>query len=112
MSIRGLSVSAVIGAYDWERDVEQALVFNVDLAADVAAAAATDELADAVNYAAVSETIRDVVRAGKFQLIETAAERVASRLLADFRLNWVRVEVVKPRPAEGFSAMVAIERSA
>ena len=110
MSIRGLSVSAVIGAYDWERDVEQALVFNVDLAADVAAAAATDDLADAVNYAAVSETIRDVVRTGKFRLIETAAERVASRLLADFGLSWVRVEVVKPRPAEGFSAAVTIER--
>ena len=112
VSIRGLNVTAVIGAYDWERDVEQTLVISVDMAADVSRAAATDQLADALNYAAVAETITAVVRDGKFQLIETAASRVASRLIADFGLTWVRVEVVKPRPADGFSAVVTIERSA
>ena len=112
VSIRDLSVAAVIGAYDWEREVEQTLVFNVDMATDVALAAASDQLADAVNYAAVAETIATVVRDGRFQLIETAAERVASRLLADFGLSWVRVDVVKPRPAEGFAAAITIERSA
>jgi 7,8-dihydroneopterin aldolase/epimerase/oxygenase len=112
VSIRDLSVAAVIGAYDWERDVEQTLVFNVDMATDVSRAAASDELADAVNYAAVAETITGVVRDGRFQLIETAAERVAERLLADFGLSWLRVEVIKPRPAEGFSAAITIERPA
>jgi dihydroneopterin aldolase len=112
VSIRGLSVSAVIGAYDWERDIEQTLVFSVGMATDVSRAAATDDLADAVNYAAVAETITAVVREGKFQLIETAAERVAARLIADFRLSWIRVEVVKPRPDEGFSAAITIERAA
>lgn len=112
MSIRGLSVATVIGAYPWEREIEQTLIFNVDMAADVAAAAATDDLADAVNYAAVCAAITDVVRTGKFKLIETAAERVASRLLRDFALSWVRVEVVKPRPAEGFTAAVTVDRAA
>jgi dihydroneopterin aldolase len=112
VSIRGLSVSAVIGAYDWERDIEQTLVFSVDMAADVARAAASDELADTLNYAAVAQTIVTVVRDGKFRLIETAAERVAERLLAEHGLTWLRLEVVKPRPAEGFSAVVTIERTA
>lgn len=112
VSIRGLSVSTVIGAYDWEREIEQTLVVSVDMTADVARAAANDELADALNYAAVAQTIGDVVREGKFRLIETAADRLASRLIADFRLTWLRVEVVKPRPAEGFAAAVTIERSA
>jgi dihydroneopterin aldolase len=111
VSIRGLSVSAVIGAYDWERDIEQTLVFNVEMAADVARAAASDQLADALNYAEVAETITAVIRAGKFQLIETAAEQVASALITGFGLTWLRVEVVKPRPAEGFAAAVTIERS-
>lgn len=112
VSIRGLSVDAVIGAYDWERDVEQTLVFNVDMAANVSRAAATDELADAVNYAAAAEAVAEVVRDGRFQLIETAAERVAERLLVDFGLSWLRVEVIKPRPAEGFAAVITIERRA
>ena len=48
---------------------------------------------------------------GKFQLIETAAERVAERLaLADYRLGWVRVEAAKPLPAEGYTAVIVIER--
>lgn len=113
VSIRGLSVSAVIGAYDWERDIEQRLVFCVDMAIDLTRAAASDDLADApVNYAVAAELITGLVRAGKFQLIETAAARVADRLIAEFGLSWIRVEVVKPRPQAGFSAAVTIERPA
>lgn len=110
VSIRDLRVSAVIGVYDWERETEQILVFGVDMAADVAAAAASDEITGALDYSAVAETVRSVVTRGKFQLIETAAERVAQRLLADYRLGWVRVEVVKPLPGEGYTAAVVIER--
>ena len=47
---------------------------------------------------------------GRFQLIETAAERVAQRLIADYGLAWVRVEVVKPIPSEGYTAAITIER--
>jgi 7,8-dihydroneopterin aldolase/epimerase/oxygenase len=110
VSIRDLRVSAVIGVYDWERETEQILVFGVDMAADVAAAAASDEISGALDYSAVAETVRSVVTRGKFQLIETAAERVAQHLLADYRLGWVRVEVVKPLPGEGYTAAVVIER--
>jgi dihydroneopterin aldolase len=112
VSIRGLSVSTVIGAYEWERGTEQTLEFNVDMATDAARAAVTDQLADALDYAAVAETVVEVVRAGKFRLVETAAERVAERLLADFGISWLRVEVIKPRLAEGFSAAITIERTA
>ena len=113
VSIRGLSVRAVIGAYDWERDIEQELVVSVDLAVDVSTAAMTDELADApVDYAAAATAIADVLREGKFQLIETAASRVADRLLEAFRLDWVRVQVAKPREAEGFTAAITVERGA
>ena len=69
----------------WERETEQTLYVSVDMAADVARAAATDDLADALDYSAVAATIATVLREGKFRLIETAAERVAGRLLADFR---------------------------
>lgn len=112
VSIRGLTVPAIIGVYDWERDIEQSLEISVDMAADVSQAAATDQLTDApVDYAAAASAITVLVRSGKFQLIETAAERIAADLLARFRLSWVRVEVVKPRPAEGFSATVTVERT-
>jgi dihydroneopterin aldolase len=114
VSIRGLRVSTVIGVYEWEREIEQTLTFTVETAADVARAAASDDVADAVDYSAVAATVTRVVRDGKFQLIETAVERVAERILADFPVGWVRVEVAKPiAAAEGtgsYTAVIAIER--
>jgi dihydroneopterin aldolase len=110
VSIRDLRVTTVIGVYGWEREIEQALTFAVDMATDVAKAAARDDLGDALDYSAAAHAVKCVVIEGKFQLIETAAERVAERLIADFDLEWVRVEVVKPIPSEGYTAVITIER--
>ena len=110
MSIKDLQVSTVIGVYDWEREIEQALTFSVDMAADVAKAASQDDLKDALDYSAVAHAVKCVVIEGKFQLIETAAERVAQQLIADFGLQWVRVQVVKPITGEGYTAAITIER--
>ncbi|MGH3231301.1 MAG: dihydroneopterin aldolase [Streptosporangiaceae bacterium] len=110
VSVRDLSVPAVIGVHDWERDIEQALVFSVDLAADVRTAARHDDLADALDYSAVAGTIVSVVQDGRFRLIETAAERVADRLLADHPVAWLRLEVRKPIASGGYTAAVTIER--
>jgi 7,8-dihydroneopterin aldolase/epimerase/oxygenase len=110
VSIRDLQVSAVIGVYGWEREIEQSLVFAVDMATDVAKAAAGDDINEALDYSAVSQTVKNVVIEGKFQLIETAAERVAERLIADYAISWIRVEVVKPIPSEGYTAAITIER--
>ena len=110
VSIRELRVSAVIGVRDWEREIEQTLVFAVEMAADVAKAAASDRISDALDYSTVAQTVTDVVTQGEFQLIETAAERVARQLLADYPLGWVRVEVAKPLSRDGYTAVVTVER--
>jgi dihydroneopterin aldolase len=113
VSVRDLTVTAVIGVHDWEREITQTLVFAVDMipaAGGVPAAARSDDLADALDYSAVAQTVIDVVRAGQFRLIETAAERVAERLLADHPVTWLRLEVCKPITADGYTAAVTIER--
>jgi FolB domain-containing protein len=115
VSVRDLSVRTVIGVHEWERAIEQTLVFSVDMVpatADVRTAAASDDLADALDYSAVAATIAAVVREGKFRLIETAAERVAERLLTDHNLAWLRLEVRKPIPAPTpYTAAITIERT-
>jgi dihydroneopterin aldolase len=114
VSIRGLGVPAVIGVYDWERSITQALTFSVDMAVDVSSAAARDDVADAVDYSAVAAAITAVVQEGKFQLIETAATHVAARILADFPVTWVRVEVAKSIATDGpvgsYTAVITVER--
>ena len=115
VSVRDLGVAAVIGVYDWEREVEQTLIVSVDMVpetADVRKAAATDDLADALDYSAVADTIAAVLRDGRFRLIETAAERVAERLLADFPLSWIRLELRKPIAGPTpYTATITIERA-
>jgi 7,8-dihydroneopterin aldolase/epimerase/oxygenase len=132
VSIRDLGVAAVIGVHPWEREIEQTLVVSVEMVpktTDVRKAAASDDLADTLDYSAVAETIAAVLRDGKFRLIETAAERVAGRLLADFPLSWLRLELCKPitpTPAphapsvtaasapgtpQSYSAVITIERT-
>jgi len=117
VSVRDLAVQAVIGVRDWEREVTQTLAISVDMvpAADgVRRAARDDDLAAALDYSAVAQTIASVVREGRFRLIETAAERVAERLLADHPVDWLRLEVRKPiaDPAAdlAYTAVVTIER--
>jgi 7,8-dihydroneopterin aldolase/epimerase/oxygenase len=112
VSVRDLSVRTVIGVHDWERAIEQTLVFNLDIAVDVRIPAASDDLADALDYSAVAATIAAVVREGKFRLIETAAERVAARLLTDHGLTWLRLEVRKPIAVPTpYTAAITIERT-
>jgi len=118
VSVRDLGFAAVIGVHSWEREIEQTLVVNVDMAADVRKAAASDDLADALDYSAVAETIATVLREGKFRLIEAAAERIAGRLLADFPLSWLRLELRKPIASTptpdaptAYTAVITIERT-
>jgi dihydroneopterin aldolase len=113
VSVRDLSVAAVIGVRPWERETEQTLLVSVDMTADVRKAAMSDDLADALDYSAVAETIAAVLRDGKFRLIETAAERIAGRLLADFPLNWLRLELRKPIASAPtpYTAVITIERT-
>jgi dihydroneopterin aldolase len=113
VSVRDLGVTAVIGVHPWEREIEQTLVVSVEIAADVRKAATSDDLAAALDYSAVAETIAAVLRDGKFRLIETAAERVAGRLLADFPVSWLRLELRKPITSapSPYTAVITIERT-
>jgi dihydroneopterin aldolase len=111
VSIRDLSVAAVIGVHAWERDIEQTLIFSVEMAANVRKPAASDDLTDALDYSAVASTIAAEVREGKFHLIETAAERVAERLLADYPIAWLRLELRKPIADGAYTAAITIERT-
>ena len=109
--IEGLKTDAVIGVYDWERSIRQTLVLDLELASDNRAAAATDGIADAVDYDAISKRILAYVQASEFELIETLAERVADIVLNEFHIPWLRLKLSKPGAvAEANDVGVIIER--
>ena len=106
-----LQTDAVIGVYDWERGIRQTVVLDLELASDNRRAAATDGIAEAVDYDAISRRILDYVQASEFQLIETLAERVAELVLTEFSIPWLRLRLGKPGAvAEAGDVGVIIER--
>lgn len=111
--IERLQIQAVVGVFEWERQIEQPLLVDVCLSVDTRQAALTDELQYAVNYQAVSERIRAVIQARQAKLIETLANLVAETILAEFHLvQHVSLTIRKPLAVTQTAAVgVSIERS-
>lgn len=94
--ISGLAVETVIGVYDWERDITQRLVIDLDMAWDNRVPGRSDDVADALDYKAVSDDVTAFFAETHPQLLETAAEQLASRLQARFAIPWLRLRIGKP----------------
>ncbi len=109
--IQELKVDTVIGVRDWERQVRQTLVLDLELGCDAARAAATDAVEDAVDYDAVRRHAADWVANAGCQLVETVAEGLAAELQSAFGVPWLRLRVTKPGAIPGARAVgVTIER--
>jgi dihydroneopterin aldolase len=94
--IDGLAVETVIGVYDWEREITQRLLVDLEMAWDNRVPAASDDVADALDYAAVSERVTQRLQALKPELLETAAEVLAQMLMEEFGVRWLRLTLNKP----------------
>ena len=109
--LRGLAVDCTIGFIDWERQVKQTVLIDLEMPVDCARAAASDRVADTLDYKRVAKRVIAFVEASDFQLIETLAERVAAVILAEFDMPWVRVTLAKPGAIRGSREVgVVIER--
>ncbi|WNK20905.1 dihydroneopterin aldolase [Halomonas piscis] len=94
--IEALEVETVIGAYDWERTLQQRLSLDLELATDIRPAAATDDLALALDYAALCERIQAFAAEHQFELVETFAERLVATLREEFGITGVTLTLRKP----------------
>jgi len=93
--IRDLRIDTVIGIYDWEREIRQTVVFDLEMGADIAKAAVSDAIGDTLDYKSVSKRLIEFVRESEFQLVETLAERCAAIVLEEFQVPWVRLTLNK-----------------
>ena len=94
--IKQLEVRTIIGVFDWEREIKQKLVFDLELGTDIKKAAETDSLEDTLDYKAISHAVHDMVEASEYQLVETVAEKVAEMILNQFPVKWLSLELNKP----------------
>jgi dihydroneopterin aldolase len=107
-----LKIETVIGIFEWERRVKQTVSIDLEMSTDVARAAATDSITDALDYKAVAKAVIDYVEKSSFQLVETLAERVAGLIIEQFGVARVRLRVNKRGAIRGARDVgVMIERS-
>ena len=94
--LHALKTEAIIGIFDWERQVKQTVIIDIEISADVRKAALSDSIHDTLNYKRVAKRVLAFVEESSFHLVETLAEHIAMLLLEDFGLPWVRVSLSKP----------------
>jgi dihydroneopterin aldolase len=109
--LRGLRIDTVIGIFDWERRTTQTIILDLEMSADIARAAASDDIEDTLNYKEVAKRLIQFVGESRFQLVETLAERCTQIIREEFGVRWVRLTLNKKGAVRGADDVgVIIER--
>jgi D-erythro-7,8-dihydroneopterin triphosphate epimerase len=106
--IDDLHIRTIIGINPDERVNRQDVFVSLTLETDTRAAAASDDIEDAVNYRTLTKEVFDMVEQSEFLLVERMADQIARLCLKDDRVSAVRVRVDKPG-ALRFASSVAVE---
>ena len=93
--IKGLRCRAHVGVPLQERRRLQEVRINLELGMDLRRAGREDRVEATVDYAAVAQEVKGIVRVGSFRLVEALAERIAGRILNKFRPVFVKVRIRK-----------------
>ncbi|MBQ85701.1 MAG: dihydroneopterin aldolase [Gammaproteobacteria bacterium] len=109
--IRELEVRTIIGIFDWEREQRQVVSLDLEMGSDIAAAAGTDTIENALDYKAVAKRLIHFIETSDFFLVETLAERVTDIVVNEFNVPWVKLRLGKPGAVTGSKDVgVIIER--
>jgi dihydroneopterin aldolase len=97
VALSGLRVRGYHGVFEHERRDGQDFVVDAVLEVSISSAAASDDLADTVDYGDLAQRLAAVVSGEAVNLIETLVERLAAECLTDPRVSAATVTVHKPR---------------
>jgi dihydroneopterin aldolase len=102
----------VIGIYDWERKILQPIVLDIEMAFDNRKPAASDDIADTLDYKAISKRLIQFVGDSSFGLVEALAENCCRIILEEFGVAQVKLKLSKVGAERGAKAVgVMLERS-
>jgi dihydroneopterin aldolase len=114
IELRGLTVRGRHGVFDHERANGQYFVVDITVWIDLVDAAASDELSDTYDYAALAQLAADVVAGPARNLIEAVGAQIADQVMGDERVHAVEVAVHKPQapiPQQFADVAVVVRRS-
>jgi dihydroneopterin aldolase len=99
--LSALRVECIVGIWEWERRVKQTVIIDVEMAADIRRAAASDRIEDTIDYKRVAKRLLAFVGESSFQLVETLTEQIARVVVVEFGVTWVKVRVNKQGAIRG-----------
>jgi FolB domain-containing protein len=109
--IKDLLVRTIIGINEEERQNKQDVLINITLYTDHSAAA-SDDLADTVNYRTLAKQTIKLAESSQFFLVEKLALEIVDLCLADPRIERAVVTVEKPGAVRfARSVGVTVDRS-
>jgi len=114
IELRGLKAHGRHGVFEHERATGQDFVVDITVWIDLADAAASDDLADTYDYAALAQLAADVVAGPPRNLIETVGAEIADQVMRDERTHAVEVVLHKPQapiPQQFDDVAIVVRRS-
>ncbi|MEV6341291.1 dihydroneopterin aldolase [Nocardia vinacea] len=96
IELRGLRAYGYHGCFDYERRDGQEFLVDLTVWTDFAAAAATDDLANTIDYGALAERAVQIIQGPPRNLIEKVVAEIADDVMTDPRIQSVEVVVHKP----------------
>ena len=97
IALTGLRVRGRHGVFEHERRDGQEFLVDAVLEVPTTDAAASDDLADTVDYGDLAQRLAAVVAGDPVNLLETLAARLGEECLRDPRVTAARVTVHKPQ---------------
>jgi D-erythro-7,8-dihydroneopterin triphosphate epimerase len=96
INIKNLRLRTVVGIFEWEKNIKQDIVINLEIEFDGSKAIEKDDIEYTVDYKSVTKKIISEVENREFNLIERIAGDVAKIILEDKRVQRASVKVDKP----------------
>ncbi|MCC7117427.1 MAG: dihydroneopterin aldolase [Anaerolineales bacterium] len=106
--IKDLLVRGIIGIREWEREKPQDMLINITVFSDTRRAAASDAIADCVDYSSLSKQIQTHAETAKRLTVEALAADLMKICLAQNGVTRAIVRVEKPG-AVRFAKSVGVE---
>jgi len=85
-----------LGVTDKERKKKQPVFITLTIQKDIRPASENDDIEKTINWEHIHDVLDGVLTSQPWNLVETLAENIASKLLQKFSPEMVRVRVEKP----------------
>jgi dihydroneopterin aldolase len=98
ISLKGIWGFGYHGVFDHEAKNGQDFFVDLDISLNLSQASRTDDLADTIDYAALTDLVVEEITGERVQLIERLAGRIADCIMAKYsEIDWIEVTVHKPK---------------